>query len=178
MLPRAMPRIALDILTRALEAAYRGDDWHSLRSNLRAVRPEHWHVKPAHPAVEVFGSADEADLSIADRGAHVGWAKFMYGSHAFRGGTLDLASVAPSSREMAPMLAWLDEAHRYFQDAVATIEDDAELTVARPTPWVGPLPTERIISIVINYDLYHSCQINQQRSLIQGADGWAPGTKE
>lgn len=70
------------------------------------------------------------------------------------------------------MLAWLGEGHATFQSALATLRDDAELTVERPAPSGTLTPTARVIEIVINHDLYHAGEINRQRTLLRGAEGW------
>lgn len=165
-----MSRAALDLLTRALEAAYRSDTAHSLLQNLSDVRPEEWEARPAEPQVSVFGS--DPELSIADIVNHVSAAKYMYADYAFGGASKQWGNLGAPSGDMEATLAWLDEGHRTFADAVASLEDDSQLAVERPAHWGQPAPTERLISLMINHDLYHSGEINRQRALIRGADGW------
>lgn len=172
-----MARIALDVFARRMEAAYRGDPFHALRRNLESVTPEEWSVRPASPSVEVFGTQPE--LSIADIVLHVGGGKVMYAARLTGDEGLDWPDIRlPESREMAPMLAWLDEGHRALKAALAGLEDDTELGVERLAPWRRPLRTEHLLSTVINHDLYHAGEVNRQRALIRGAEGWerADGT--
>jgi uncharacterized damage-inducible protein DinB len=166
-----MSRIALEVFARRLEAAYRGDPFHALRQNLESVRPEEWDVRPANHSEEVFGTQPE--LSISDIVLHVGGGKYMYTARVSGDEALDWADIrlAPS-RERAAMLDWLDEGHRTLEAALAALDDDAELEVERLAPWRRPLRTEHLLSIVISHDLYHSGEINRQRALIRGADGW------
>jgi uncharacterized damage-inducible protein DinB len=35
-----------------------------------------------------------------------------------------------------------------------------------------PMPVREFVTIMINHDLYHSGEINRQRALIRGSDGW------
>ena len=165
-----MSRAALDLLTRALESAFRADHWHSLLANLSDVRPQEWDARPAEPRVSVFGPSPE--LSIADIVNHVGSAKHMYADRAFGGASAEWGDFRPPSGDKEAAIAWLEEAHHAFADAVKTLDDDSELAVERRAPWSPAVPTERLISIIINHDLYHAGEINRQRALIRGADGW------
>ena len=165
-----MPRTSIELLIGALEDAYRSGRFHALLENLRDVRDEEWTARPAEHDVEVFG--EPSDLSIADLVKHVGEAKQMWANHAFGDGSLDWASAAPPSMEREAMLAWLDDAERGFVAGVTALEDDSELEVERQAHWGRPMRTAEIISIVINHDLYHSGEINRQRTLIRGSSGW------
>lgn len=166
-----MTKAVLDSLERALEAAYRGDRWHALLGNLESVTADEWGATPARHSIEVFGT--DPELSIADIVCHVAAAKFMWGHHAFGEGTKTWGDFHPGSADRDGIIAWLDEGHRAFVAGVHALADDSELAVDRRTHWGRPLPTERIIQIVINHDLYHAGEINRQRGLIRGAEGWA-----
>ncbi len=165
-----MSRTALDLLTRALEAAYRADTAHSLLENLSDVRPEEWEARPAEPQESVFGT--DPELSIADIVNHVGAAKYMYGDYAFGGASKQWGDLGAPSGDMEATLAWLDEGHRTFADAVAALEDDSQLAVERQAHSGRMVPTERLSSLMINHDLYHSGEINRQRALVRGSSGW------
>jgi uncharacterized damage-inducible protein DinB len=163
-------RADIELLAGRMEAAYRGDRFHALRANLATVQPEEWHVRPGRPSVEVFGTSPE--LSIADIVEHVGGAKFMYAARVSGDEGLNWTDIRRPPREIETMLEWLDEGHHALERAVAALEDDAELTAERLAPWRRPLTAEQLLSIVINHDLYHSGEINRQRALIRGAQGW------
>lgn len=165
-----MARDQLDALTNALDLAYRSDRFHSLLGNLEDVRDDEWSAVPAEHSVEVFGTAPH--LSIADLVGHVGAGKLMWENHPFGDGALTWETVGAGTQDRAEMMTWLDDAHERFVASVAALEDDAELEVERMAHWRQPLPTGRIISVVINHDLYHSGEINRQRSLIRGAKDW------
>jgi len=166
-----MTRIAIELLTRRLAAAYRDDPFHALRRNVESVRPGEWDVMPAQWSVDEFGAQPE--LSICDLVLHVAGAKFMYADRAFGEAALEWADIKPPpSRDMDAILAWLEDGHRALAGGLAALEDDAELALERPAPWRLPLRRERLIGIVINHDLYHSGEINRQRALIRGAEGW------
>ena len=172
-----MSRAALDALIRSLEAAYRGDRFSALRVNLEDIRPEEWHAQPADHSEEVFGEAPE--LSIAQIVAHVGAGKRMYADHGFGDRSLQWGpAVGPPSWDMVPMLAWLEEGHRAFVACIDVLGDDSELAVERYAPWGALLRTEAIITIIRNHDVYHSGEVNRQRSLMRGANGWTMGSGE
>lgn len=73
---------------------------------------------------------------------------------------------------MPSILDWLHENHRALVDGLAGLPDDAELGVERQFPYRGALPIGRLLSVVISHDLYHSGEVNRQRALIRGSDGW------
>ena len=170
-----MGRAGIEVMLAAVEAAYRGDRFHSLLQNLEDVSDEEWGTRPAGYSSEVFG--DQPELSIADLVRHVGGAKLMWTNHSFGDRTLTWGEVRPPSEDRGAVMGWLNDAHAGFAAAVAALEDDAELAVDRMAHWGRPLRTQAIVSIVINHDLYHSGEINRQRALIRGAEGFeAPST--
>ena len=166
-----MSRIAIELWERSLEAAYRTDPFHAVRRNLESVRSEEWDVRPAAWNVDVFGTQPE--LSICDIALHVGGPKFMYAARIAGDNALDWQDIqAPVTLDMDSVLAWIDEGHRTLEAAIAALEDDAELAAERLAPWRRPLRVEGLLSIVVNHDVYHSGEINRQRALIRGAEGW------
>ena len=168
-----MPRFALDFFAHRLEAAYLTDPFHAFRVNLESVHPSEWDVRPSNPSIgpgSEFGP--EPELSICDLTVHVAGAKQMYANRMFGDGSLEWDHIRPPSRQMSAVLIWLDENHRALVDGLARLEDDAELGAERLFPYRGPQPVGRLLSIVINHDLYHSGEINRQRALIRGSDGW------
>jgi uncharacterized damage-inducible protein DinB len=74
---------------------------------------------------------------------------------------------------MADDIEWLRDGQRIFRDGVAALSDDSELAHERGTHWGARVPTERIIRIMIEHDIYHAGEINHLRALIQGTDYWA-----
>jgi len=165
-----MARIAIETMLRMAEEAYRTDPWSALRKNILSVKPEEWDVRPATWSTAEFG--DEPELSICDIALHTG-AKYMYVDRAFGDASLDWGDIKPpGSREMADVLAWLDEAHRMMTEGLASLEDDAQLEEQRQAPWRTPMRRSALIALITNHDLYHSGEINRQRSLIRGATGW------
>jgi hypothetical protein len=165
-----MGRIAIETLLGQLEAAYRRDPFSALRRNVESVKPEEWDVKPATWSVDEFGT--DPELSICDIITHVAGAKFMYADRAFGDAVLEWGTIAIPPPDMPARLAWLDEGHRGFAAGLAALTDDSELLVERPAPWRMPMRREQLIGIIISHDLYHSGEINRQRSLIRGAAGW------
>jgi ribosomal protein S18 acetylase RimI-like enzyme len=172
--PRTMTRLTIEVIARRLEAAYRGDPFHALRTNLESVTAEEWEVRPAGWSPEVFGT--DPELSIGDLVLHTGGAKYMYAARLSGNTSLDWADIAgPPSRDKMAMMAWLDEGHRALEEALQALADDSELAVERLAPWRRPMRTEHLIGIVINHDLYHAGEINRQRALLRGAEGWDRG---
>jgi hypothetical protein len=166
----AVPRTAIDTLLRLLNAAYRDDPFHALRKNILSVRPEEWDVRPAEWSAEEFG--DWPELSICDLALHAG-AKYMYADRAFGDATLEWEDIKPPpSRAMDDVVAWLDAAHQLMVDGLTALEDDARLDDERQAPWRTPMRRAQLIAIITNHDLYHSGEINRQRALLRGADGW------
>jgi uncharacterized damage-inducible protein DinB len=58
---------------------------------------------------------------------------------------------------------------------LAALSDDAELSAMRAAPWGMPMRLDQLLGIVINHDLYHAGEINRQRALMRGAEGWDRG---
>jgi hypothetical protein len=165
-----MTRIAIETLLKQLNAAYRNDPFCALRRNVESVRPDEWAVRPAGWTVEVFGS--DPELSICDIVLHVAGAKFMYADRAFGDATMEWGDIRPPALDMTSVLAWLEEAHRQFAAGLAGLTDDAQLAEERLAPWRLPMRREHLISIIISHDLYHAGEINRQRALIRGSQGW------
>lgn len=165
-----MNRNAIDAALQTLESAYRGDRFHALRRNLEDLAPSEWTARPGSHRVGVFGERPE--LSIRDLVHHVGGALRMYTNHAFGDATMQWGDShgIPETREEA--LVWLDEAHDGFASAVAALADDSDLAVERRAPWGAHIPTWQIISTMANHEVYHSGEINRQRTLMRGAEGW------
>jgi uncharacterized damage-inducible protein DinB len=169
-----MTRTAIDVWTLRLEAAYRADPFHALRKNIESVRLVEWDVRPASWSAEEFGTQPE--LSVCDLVFHVGGAKYMYADRAFGEMTLEWTGITPpASRDMQEVLAWLEAGHQLLVEGMAALTDDAQLREARLAPWRLSLTREQLLGIVINHDLYHSGEINRQRALMRGAEGWDRG---
>jgi hypothetical protein len=165
-----MPRIEIEVVTRMLDQAYRTDPWSALRKNLVSVKPEEWDVRPTEHSVEEFGT--DPALSICDIALHTG-AKYMYYDRAFGDMKLEWGDISPPpSRSQDDVLAWLDEAHRLMMEGLAALDDDALLLDERQAPWRTPMKRGSLIALITNHDLYHSGEVNRQRSLIRGAKGW------
>jgi hypothetical protein len=166
-----MGRTAIETLLGVMDVAYRADPFSSLRKNLEGISAAEWEIRPAKWSVEEFGGQPE--LSICDLVLHVAGAKHMYADRAFGDASLEWTDIQlPASRDMEAVLAWLDEGQRALVDGLGALVDDTELDVERPAPWRLPMPRRQLITIMISHDLYHSGEINRQRALIRGAEGW------
>jgi len=165
-----MKRVAIDLWLNRLDAAYRNDPFHALRKNIESVRPAEWDVSPAEWSIDEFGAQPE--LSICDLVWHVAGAKYMYADRVFGAATLEWSEIRPPSREMPALLAWMDEGHRALADGLAALSNDTELAIERPAPWRLAMRRDQLLGIIINHDVYHSGEINRQRALLRGADGW------
>lgn len=165
-----MARTAIETLLRMLDQAYRTDPFSALRKNIASVRPEEWDIRPSTWSTAEFG--DDPELSICDIALHTG-AKYMYVDRAFGEATLEWGDIKPpQSRSIEDVLAWLDEAHRLMTEGLASLDDDALLEEQRQAPWRTPMRRVALITMITNHDLYHSGEINRQRALIRGAEGW------
>lgn len=165
-----MPRTAIDLYLRQLNAAYRDDPFHAFRKNLTSASEAEWDVRPSDWSVEEFGTRPE--LSICDVALHVGGALVMYADRAFGDARLEWGDISVSERDMPSVLAWLDEGQAAFAAGIASLSDDAQLAEERQAPWRLPLRRDQLIGLVVNHFLYHSGEVNRQRALIRGSSGW------
>jgi uncharacterized damage-inducible protein DinB len=166
-----MARTEIEVIRRMLDQAYRTDPFSALRKNIESVRPEEWDIRPATWSADEFGTRPE--LSICDIALHTG-AKYMYVDRAFGDASLEWETIAPPpSRSMEDVLGWLDEAHRLMMDGLAALDDDARLEDERQAPWRTPMRRVALIALISNHDIYHAGEINRQRALLRGAEGWA-----
>ncbi len=148
-----------------LDAAFGGDQTHSLAANVASVRAADWDWLPPNGA-----------RSIRAIVQHAGGAKRMYVDRAFGGGALamddPLVQGAGALDTPEGAAAWLREAHEGLRAAVAGLED-AELDGERPVPWGGTLPLVELLQLLVRHDLYHAGEINHLRALAQDNDAWA-----
>jgi uncharacterized damage-inducible protein DinB len=163
-----MIRATLDAMIRAFDVAYRHDRYHGLKVNLEDIRPEEWLAEPVKAGVVAFGTGTA--LSIAQVTAHAGAIKRMYLNHPFGDRTLAWEMAVPPSMEQAAVLEWLEEGHLALLATLEELSGDADLLVERHMPRGRLVPTHEIITLVTNHDLYHSGEINRQRSLLRGAE--------
>jgi uncharacterized damage-inducible protein DinB len=159
-----MTRTAVDQLLSFLDAAFGGEDWHSLLCNLRDVKREEWDWKPPG-----------GRRSLRDIVQHVGGCKLMYENHAFSDASLSwddpLVAGGEALEEAATAVAWLRQCHERLRRSVARL-DDAELERPRRTNWGASKETSWIVAMMIQHDLYHAGEINHLRSMYRGDDRW------
>ena len=164
-----MARAALDEYLYLMDAAFAGDDWHSLMTNVKAVGADEW-----------LWVAQGGTRPIGEMVSHVAGCKNMYEDHAFGPATLTWAD--PRAAQKLPdatpagidaLLARLLEAHQRLRASVAALGDDAELVRPRRTNWGELKETRWIIKALIEHDLYHAGEINHLRSLRHADDRWA-----
>ena len=157
-----MTMVAVEALLYQLDAAFEGEDWHSVLGNLRAVRPEHWLWVPPG-----------GRRSVRDIVSHVGSCKYMYENQAFGDATfhwddplvsgVDVPGDAPST------IAWVREGHARLRRSITRLED-ADLVRPRRHHSGKVRETRWIITIIIQHDLYHAGEINHIRALACGDD--------
>ena len=156
---------AVDQLLYLLDAAFAGDDWHSLLGNLRAVTPQEWRWVPPG-----------GRRSIRDIAQHVGGCKVMYENHAFGDAALGWEHPLVTGDEAltgaAAAVEWLREGHAHLRRRVAGL-DHAEVGRPRLTNWGEWKETRWIVAALIQHDLYHAGEINHLRALHGGEDRWA-----
>ena len=150
-------------LLTLLDQGFDGPDWHSLLGNLKAVTPDDWLWVPPG-----------GRRSIRDIVQHVDGAKYMYHSNAFgdRSLTWESPLVLGAGRlaTIPEASAWLREGHARRHDAIAALEDDAELARPRAHHSRQGVETRWIILVMLQHDLYHAGEINHIRALKQGDD--------
>ena len=78
----------------------------------------------------------------------------------------------PASRGMHVVLEWMDAAYEQLAAGLAALTDDGQLTEMRQAPWRTPMNRQQLLGLVINHALYHSGEVNRQRALMRGAEGW------
>ena len=157
-----MTTVAVEALLYQLDAAFEGEDWHSVLSNRSAVMPEHWLWVPSG-----------GQRSIRDIVSHVGSCKYMYENHAFGDATfnwddplvsgVDVLGDAPSA------IAWVREGHARLRRSITRLED-GDLVRPRRHHSGKVRETRWIITITIQHDLYHAGEINHIRALACGDD--------
>jgi hypothetical protein len=101
----------------------------------------------------------------------------MYDDYAFGGGsfTWDAPPAWPpdwATLEPAQLLDWLHEGHAALAGSLASLTD-AALEVPRRTNWGELWPTVRIITAMIEHDIYHAGEINHLRATLTHDDAWA-----
>ena len=159
-----MPLTAVAHYLYLLDEAFEGPAWHSLLGNLRsvAVGEDDWLWVPPG-----------GRRSIRDIVQHVAGAKIMYHNHAFGDGQLAWTDPSVDNWErvatMEQAVDWLREGHTRLRESVAALQDD-ELLALRRSPSDKQKETRRLISILIQHDLYHAGEINHIRALRQGDD--------
>jgi len=164
-----MSRDVIESLARALHAAYEGDPFHSLRGNLQAVTPREWAAKPENYSEEILGRS----LSIGDLVRHAAGSLWVWGNWAFGDAQRTWTDNVPPGSDMDSLLGWLDDAHREFVAGLTALADDSDLAVERPAPALDTATREQMVSVMISHMVYHSGELNRQRSLMLGAEGWS-----
>ena len=156
---------------RMLEDAFRrppspDGDTHSLLGNLDSA-----------PAEALDWLPDRGARSIREIVLHVGWAKYMYDDHAFRGGTMR-GDQAPAFGEVGAssttdeLAAWLTRAHEQLIESAGQL-CDSDLDGPRQSNW-GETKTARwVFQTMLEHDIYHAGEINHLRALFMKADRWA-----
>ena len=160
-----MSRAKIEEFIYLFNSAFR-DSEHSLLANLSSVRDVDWEALP-----------ENAARSIRDIVAHAGMFKFMYPGAAFRGREYDYGDdpVTPPDERLATKesaLEWLIQAHDYLVAAFSELADDTELDTPRTAHWGELLPTRKLMTIVLEHDIYHAGEINRTRALLQKNDDW------
>ncbi len=143
-----------------------GEGQFSLLACLATVEQASWTRSPAG-----------GHRSIRDLVQHVGMFKFMYANHAFRDAAFDYGTppATPAAERLATPAAaseWLREGHRYLATAIDELSDDRELATPRKAHWGQMVPTEVLVTIMVQHDLFHAGEINHQRALLQDTDRW------
>ena len=160
-----MSRQRLDELARLMDRAFSGNE-HSLLDNIATVHVDCWDALP-----------QGAKRSIREITDHVGFFKYLYANHTFKGADFnysDPPANPPPERLTSPATAaeWLREAHAYSMECVRDLAGDSELDVPRKAHWGDYVPTYHLIVTMLEHDLYHAGEINRTRALLQDDDGW------
>jgi uncharacterized damage-inducible protein DinB len=162
-------RAALDEYLYLMDAAFGGDDWHSLLTNVAAVGLEEW-----------LWVAPGAARPIGEMVSHVAGCKNMYQDHAFGDAKLTWADPRADQKlhdgtaaGIDALLKRLRESQQRLRASVDALADDRELLRPRRTNWGELKETRWIIKALIEHDLYHAGEINHLRSLRQADDRWA-----
>ncbi len=105
--------------------------------------------------------------SILSQIAHVANGKIIYGSVGFRETEVRWRELSPKIDSLWPNLDavvdWLHEAHAYWMDSWASVED---LEAERPRFNGAMVPAWKLIATVMNHDQYHAGQIQLQRAIL------------
>lgn len=169
----AMSRNAIEHTLRLFENAYRGDRFHALLVNLQDLLPGEWDLQPGNHSAEVFG--DYPELSICDLVLHVAGAMRVWSSQAFGDRSLTWGMGGPASRDLETVLAYLEGSHEELRAKIEQLADDSALDGEVTAPGGRLVPAWWAIATMNNHMLYHSGEINRQRTLYRGATGWTAG---
>lgn len=167
-----MSRTRIEEILRLMEDGFEASQF-SLIACLRSVDAESWTRLPAG-----------GHRPIRDLVYHVGMFKFMYANHAFGDGSYVYErppATPPPDRlaTRASAISWLREGHEYLTGELSRLGDDAELAVERKAHWGAMVPTEVLVTIMLQHDLFHGGEINHARAVLQDQDRWyVPGRPE
>lgn len=105
--------------------------------------------------------------SILSQIAHVANGKIIYASVGFRDTEVRWRELSPKIDSLWPNLdavvGWLHEAHAYWMDSWAKVED---LELERPRFNGVFVPGWKLIATIMNHDHYHAGQIQLQRAIL------------
>jgi len=160
-------RSGIEQLLYVMDQAFEGHGEHALLSNLRNLTDEDLRWLPPGGGRTAF-----------DILQHVGESKYAYENHAFGDGSMrwdwpgTVPTVAPGASK-DQIITFVRDGQRRLRDAVAALEDDAELAVMCNANWGLQYETRWLVNVMVQHDLYHGGEINHLRALRQGNDRWA-----
>ena len=137
--------------------------WETMRESIAGLTEElSWALVDLQP-----GEYLHSEGSILSQIAHVANGKIIYGSVGFRDTEVRWRELSPKIDSLWPNLdavvGWLDEAHQYWMDSWADVED---FEVERPRFDGSLVPGWKLIATVTNHDHYHAGQIHLQRAIL------------
>jgi hypothetical protein len=137
--------------------------WDTLRESIDGLTQElAWASVELQP-----GEYLHSEGSILSQIAHVANGKIIYGSVGFRGTEVRWRELSPKIDSIWPNLdavvAWLYEAHEYWMNSWAEVED---LEEERPRFNGAMVPGWKLIATEIHHDHYHAGQIQLQRAIL------------
>ena len=166
-----MGRTLIDEYLLLMDAAFRrprsrDGDTHSVLGNLKSAPEAAWDWVPPG-----------GKRTIREIVFHIGWAKYMYDDHAFRGGTMTggeppALGEVNNDTSLADVIVWLGRSQLLLMESIGRLEDE-DLPGPRKSNWGSTQTARWVIQAMLEHDLYHAGEINHIRSLFQQSDGWA-----
>ena len=162
-----MPEPAVETLLYLFRRAF-DEGEHGLARNLAAVTEDQWDaIVPGQP----FGRSIGWIAWHAVAGKHLYW-DHAFGERRLTGDYTEQGVLSPR-RTKDDVIAYGREWQQRWLEKIEQLTD-ADLQAPTKAHWGATLSMRRVISAVLEHDIYHAGEINHLRAVLDGTDK-APG---